>query len=79
MRFLKTVQVRVSQYTHTPILAKKKIRNSREHFFPSILKFILINKYILKNIYELNDYLLINAIFVISNNEKSWGFFVKKI
>lgn len=48
MRFLKTVQVRVSQYTHTPILAKKKIRNSREHFFPSILKFIIINKYMIK-------------------------------
>lgn len=50
MRFLKTVQVRVSQYNYTPILAKKKkrIRNSREHFFPSILKFIIINKYMIK-------------------------------
>lgn len=40
---------------------------------------MIINKYMIKNIYELNDYLLINVIFVISNNEKSWGFFVKKI
>lgn len=50
MRFLKTVQVRVSQYTHTPILAKKKIKNSREHF-SLYTKFIIINKYISKNIW----------------------------
>lgn len=32
MRFLKTVQVRVSQYTHTPILAKKKL-GTQENIF----------------------------------------------
>lgn len=32
-----------------------------------------------KNIYELNDYLLITAIFIISNHEKKWGFLFKKI
>lgn len=50
MRFLKTVQVRVSQYIHTPILAKKKLGTQENIFFPSILKFIIIDKYILKNI-----------------------------
>lgn len=29
----------------------------------------------IKKIYELNDYLLINASFIISNHEKSGGFF----
>lgn len=48
MRFLKTVQVRVSQYTHTPILAKKKKLGTQENIFPSILKFIIINKYMIK-------------------------------
>lgn len=33
----------------------------------------------IKKIYELNDYLLITAIFIISNHEKKWGVFVKKI
>lgn len=33
MRFLKTVQVRVSQYTHTPILAKKKKLGTQENIF----------------------------------------------
>lgn len=32
----------------------------------------------IKKIYELNEYLLITAIFIISNHEKSGGFFVKK-
>lgn len=32
----------------------------------------------IKKIYELNDYLLIIVIFIISNYEKKWGFFVKK-
>lgn len=35
MRFLKTVQVRVSQYNHTPILAKKKKKlGTQENIFP---------------------------------------------
>lgn len=36
MRFLKTVQVRVSQYNYTPILAKKKKNKELKRTFFSL-------------------------------------------